>query len=86
MIFRKGVLLAAVVQTLAQQTHLDVAYNKIITPGLSKYIQDLTAKEGIPGLTLGVVHSGGQVEYGAWGKKDEEGTDMTPEVSPPLIL
>ncbi|TCD62785.1 hypothetical protein EIP91_006403 [Steccherinum ochraceum] len=73
------VLFNVVAQGLAQQVPLHV--NKIITPGLSQFIDKLRAEANIPGLTLGVVHSNGQVEHGAWGIKDENGANATTDTS-----
>lgn len=59
--------------------------NSIITPELSEYIETLRSEWNIPGITLGVVHSGGKVELGAWGRKSEDGDEMTTDVRSPRI-
>lgn len=55
--------------------------NQIITPDLSEYVQQLREQWNIPGMTLGVVHSGGKVELEAWGQRTEDGDEMTTDVS-----
>ena len=65
---------------LAPQAPFAVKHKQIITPQLSHFVEKLRAEANIPGLTLGLVHADGQAEYGAWGIKDEDGTEMTPEV------
>ncbi|KAH8096874.1 beta-lactamase/transpeptidase-like protein [Cristinia sonorae] len=75
------VLLAAFTRTVLSQ---QISFNlpkKLITSQLSRFIQDLIATEHIPGLTLGLVHSDGQVEHGAWGRKDEDGSSTTVDTS-----
>ncbi|KAH8102687.1 beta-lactamase/transpeptidase-like protein [Cristinia sonorae] len=54
---------------------------KLITPELTYFIERLIADEQIPGLSLGLVRSDGQVEYGAWGQKDEDGTSISASTS-----
>lgn len=53
----------------------------IITKEFSEYVEGLRSQWGIPGLTLGVVRSGGVVEVGAWGERTEDGELMTTDVS-----
>lgn len=58
----------------------EAGLKKVITPELEDLIVGILNEATVPGLTLGVVHSGG-VEFGSWGKKTEEGTNMTTDVS-----
>jgi len=48
-------------------------------------VEEIRTNGPIPGISIGVVHPSGDVEYGAWGQKTEDGEAMTPEVSA-LIL
>ncbi|TFY55723.1 hypothetical protein EVG20_g9215, partial [Dentipellis fragilis] len=81
-----GVLLAGLVLVGAweyQTSHgrvgssSDLQHKTAITPALSKYIEDTLLKESIPGLALGVFHAGGETEFGAWGKRTEDGDAMS---------
>ena len=53
----------------------------ILTPELTKFIQEVVTNGSLPGLSIGIVHSGGVVEFGTWGKKSEDGEKMTSDVS-----
>jgi CubicO group peptidase (beta-lactamase class C family) len=53
----------------------------ILTPDVIKFVQNIVEADGIPGLTLAVVHKNSPAEFGAWGIKSENGTNMTTDVS-----
>jgi CubicO group peptidase (beta-lactamase class C family) len=40
-------------------------------------VQEIVEADGIPGLTLAIVHKARPAEFGAWGIKSENGTKMT---------
>jgi hypothetical protein len=44
-------------------------------------VQNIVEADGIPGLTLAIVHKTRPAEFGAWGIKSENGTNMTTDVS-----
>jgi hypothetical protein len=52
----------------------------ILTPDLVQFVQNIVETDGIPGLTLAIVHKTGPAEFGAWGIKSENGTKMTTDV------
>ncbi len=52
----------------------------ILTPDVVKAVQKIADAQGIPGLTLAVVNKSGLAEFGAWGIKSENGTNMTTDV------
>lgn len=58
---------------------------RAITQELSQFITDLMKSSGIPGISLGVVHTGGgdkpDIELKSWGRMSEEGGDLSPNVS-----
>lgn len=61
---------------------------QVITPELSALVERLMEDANVPGMTLGVVHSGGNVEFGAFGRKTEDDDKMTADVGssyPPEI-
>lgn len=66
-------------QTFLQ--HIFEPQGKVITPDFSKFIMGFIDEKRIPGLTLGIIRSDGEVEQGAWGVKSEEGERMTVDVS-----
>jgi len=52
----------------------------ILTPDFVQTVQQIVDAAGIPGLTLAVVNRNGPPEFGAWGIKSEDGTNMTTDV------
>ena len=55
-------------------------YPIILTPDFVQAIQQTVDADGIPGLALAIVYKNGSSELGAWGIKDEDGTNMTTDV------
>ena len=53
----------------------------ILTPDVVQLVQNIVEADGIPGLTLAIVHKTSPAEFGAWGIKSENGTNMTTDVS-----
>ena len=53
---------------------------RILTDEFKAFVQDIADNYKVPGLTLGVVH-GGEVEFGAWGRRTEDDEPMTVDVS-----
>ncbi|KAJ7292861.1 beta-lactamase/transpeptidase-like protein [Mycena rebaudengoi] len=51
---------------------------KVITDEFSSYIRNAMQAYNISGLSLGVLRPDGQVEYGSWGNRTEEGDPVTP--------
>jgi hypothetical protein len=52
----------------------------ILTPDVVKAVQEIADAQGVPGLTLAVINRTGLAEFGAWGIKSENGTNMTTDV------
>ena len=67
----------------AQQVPLEVSKGHVIaiTPEVKQFAKEVLHNGSVPGLTLGVVHSNGHVEFEAFGKKTEDGANMTIDVS-----
>ena len=59
---------------------------RVLTPEFNKLIEEILANGTVPGLTLGVVHPSGEVEFGAYGRKTEDEDKMTIDVSVELAL
>ena len=57
-----------------------VVTKHVLTPEFNKFIAEALANGTVPGLTLGVVHPDGEVEFGAYGRRTEEGDAMTTDV------
>ncbi|KAI0261080.1 beta-lactamase/transpeptidase-like protein [Gloeopeniophorella convolvens] len=53
------------------------ATQPILTPEFGKAVQEIMDAHLIPGLTLAVVRKDGLSEFGAWGKKSEDGAAVT---------
>jgi len=49
----------------------------ILTPDFVNAVQKIVDAKKIPGLTLAIVYKDKQTEFGAWGIKSEDGTNMT---------
>ena len=58
----------------------------ILTPDFVEAVQQAVDADGIPGLTLAIVYKNGPPELGAWGVKDEDGTNMTTDVRSTCIF
>lgn len=55
---------------------------RVISPEFDKFIGNNLEQSKINGLSLAIVRKGGGVtEYGAWGKRTEDGDPMTHTVS-----
>jgi hypothetical protein len=65
----------------ARQSVLNGTSSPILTPDVVQSVQKIVEADGIPGLTLAVVHKARPAEFGAWGIKSENGTNMTTDVS-----
>jgi hypothetical protein len=64
-----------------QQSVLNGTPGSILTPDVIQSVQKIVEADGIPGLTLAIVHKTRPAEFGAWGIKSENGTKMTTDVS-----
>jgi len=53
----------------------------ILTPDVVQAVQQIVDSEAVQGLTLAIVNKTGPAEFGAWGIKSENGTNMTTDVS-----
>jgi hypothetical protein len=53
----------------------------ILTPDVVQLVQHIVEADGVPGLTLAIVHKTRPAEFGAWGIKSENGTNMTTDAS-----
>ena len=52
----------------------------VLTPQFVETVQEIIDVEGIPGLSLAFVSLTGPPEFGTWGIKSENGTNMTTDV------
>ena len=64
-----------------RQSILNGTSGPILTPDVIQLVQNIVEADGIPGLTLGIVHKAKPAEFGAWGIKSENGTKMSTDVS-----
>ncbi|TDL29088.1 beta-lactamase/transpeptidase-like protein [Rickenella mellea] len=55
------------------------ALNSVIDTQFSSYVEGLMHKREIVGVSLVIVKPGGDVEYGAWGNRTEDGEKMIPD-------
>ena len=60
--------------------------NRVLTPELKQLVQDVVDNGTVPGLSLAVVHDGDVVEFETWGRKTEDGDEMTVDVSPRITV
>ncbi len=63
-----------------RQLVLNETSGSILTPDLVQLVQKIVNADGTPGLTLAIVHKNRPAEFGAWGIKSENGTNMTTDV------
>jgi hypothetical protein len=63
------------------QSVLNGTPGSILTPDVVQLVEKIVEADGIPGLTLAIVHKTRPAEFGAWGIKSENGTKMTTDVS-----
>lgn len=89
---RAGILvlfsLCLTLQVACQQRYLPVdALNstahgtQVINTELRQFISEVLKDANIPGLSLGVVHSGGVVEVEGFGRRSEDGVRATSQVT-----
>ncbi len=71
----------ATIPVEGRQLVLNGTSGSILTPDVVQFVQKIVEADGIPGLTLAVVHKTRPAEFGAWGIKSENGTKMTTDVS-----
>jgi hypothetical protein len=64
-----------------RQSAVNGTSSPILTPDLVQLVQKIVEADEIPGLTLAIVPKTGPAEFGAWGIKSENGTNMTTDVS-----
>lgn len=61
------------------------AHKRAITPDVAALVEELMRKGGIPGLSLGIVHSNHTTEVEAWGIKTEDGDELATDVGSQLL-
>jgi hypothetical protein len=71
----------ATIQVKGRQSALNGTSGSILTPDVVQFVQNIVEADEIPGLTLAIVHKTRPAEFGAWGIKSENGTNMTTDVS-----
>jgi hypothetical protein len=71
----------ATIQVKRRQSALNGTSGSILTPDVVQFVQNIVEADEIPGLTLAIVHKTRPAEFGAWGIKSENGTNMTTDVS-----
>ena len=54
--------------------------NRVIDEDLYSCVNQFMSNKSIKGLSMAVVRPDGEVEYGSWGIRTEEGDKVTPEV------
>ena len=65
--------------------HVHPNQGKVITPQLSRFIEDALAQENITGLSVAVVPKNGEPEFRAWGYRTEDEDEVTPDVRCPFV-
>ena len=70
----------AITPLKGRQSALNGTSDTILTPDVVQFVQNIVQADGIPGLTLAIVHKTKPAEFGAWGIKSENGTNMTTDV------
>lgn len=78
--------LHALASTDAQHDVGNSDATRVLTPEFDKFVREVVANGSVPGLTLGIVHPGGKIELGAWGRRTEDDDPMTVDVSSPHTL
>ncbi|KLO13824.1 beta-lactamase/transpeptidase-like protein [Schizopora paradoxa] len=56
-----------------------IQVGKVISDELSTFVKRMTEMWEVKGTTIAVVRPGGEIEFGSWGIKSEDGEKMTPE-------
>jgi hypothetical protein len=69
------------IQVNGRQSVLNGTFGSVLTPDVVQFVQEIVEADGIPGLTLAIVHKARPAEFGAWGIKSENGTKVTTDVS-----
>ena len=54
--------------------------NRVIDDDLYSFVNQFMSNKSIKGLSMAVVRPDGEVEYGSWGIRTEEGDKVIPEV------
>ena len=72
---------AATVSINGRQSAPNGTSGHVLTPDFVQLVQNIVDANGVPGLTLAIVHKTGPAEFGGWGIKSENGTKMTTDVS-----
>ncbi|KAI9461915.1 beta-lactamase/transpeptidase-like protein [Lactarius psammicola] len=70
------ITIALIAQAIANQLPYNV-FEPVLTPDLTDIVQQIVDTHQIPGLALAVVRKNGYSEFGTWGKKSEDGSEMT---------
>lgn len=65
---------------LPAESSLGSSLRGVIDEELSSYIMRVVDDWGVKGLSLAIVRSDRQVEYGSWGISSEDGKKVTPAV------
>jgi hypothetical protein len=73
---------ARAVLTAAKERRSNVSGTSttFLTPDFIETVQEIVDAGGVQGLTLAIVNKTGPAEFGAWGIKSENGTNMTTDV------
>jgi hypothetical protein len=74
---------AAVGQQISQipLSVLNDSRKQIFTPEFSAYVDNVIQENKMPGLSLALVRTDGNLELGSWGNKTEDGEHVTADVS-----
>jgi hypothetical protein len=71
----------ATVSIKGRQSAPNGTSGSILIPDVVQLVQNIVEADGIPGLTLAIVHRTSPAEFGAWGIRSENGANMTTDVS-----
>ena len=68
------------VLTAERRSNVSGTSATILTPDFIETVQEIVDAGGVQGLTVAIVNKTGPAEFGAWGIKSENGTNMTTDV------
>lgn len=79
-LFRGSVVRASVQQVLSVGDG-----DRVLSPDILGSIQSIVDAHEVPGLSVALVRTGGSIEYGNWGIRNEAGDAVTSDVRPVIL-
>ena len=64
---------------------LSKTFKPVINEDIHTFVNEIMQNKSMKGLSMAVVRSDGEAEYGSWGISTEYGDKVTPEVSSIII-